>query len=501
MQIDDAIELTNFSGIASDAESGNGSDIVVIADCLRASEGSFIASGAFADGDAGDLTLKIADDVILLGSGFANGDNPSGLFTQVEEDFATGSGGQLTLTTRQLTLSAGAQISAAARGDGAGGNATITAKNSILLQGTAPEATPIGGSSGIFTSAEPGSTQAGGNLVINTPELTVEDGAKISADTLGAGPAGTATLNVDRLVIRDGGLVRSGSIQGEGFPLPTGSGNTLTVIAAESIEVSGTGIIGQDFPVDSEIVAAAEGTGDAGRLDLRTPLLIIRDGGNVRTNSAQTSGGQIGIQADLVQLLDDGDIITSVDQGGGTGGNIVVAGNSVVATGDSDILAFAREGTGGNITLPAFFGDGLQANEPIADLDALRDLDGNGRVDVNATGQLASGEITFPDVSFIENSLTELPEAPIDTETLVASSCIAPVAQGSGRLIVTGADSIPQQPGSADIAAIPTGTVRTLSEDSAADESTSWEIGDPIAEPQAVYQLTDGRRVLSQQCS
>ena len=500
IQVDDTVGLFGASIIASDAEIGDGGTVTVEANQLEIEEGSSIGSRTFGAGNAGDLTVTITDEVVLIGASFLDGEFPSGLFTQVE-DFATGNAGQLTLTTRQLTLLDGAQISASALGSGLGGDVVITATDSILISGTAPEATPLGGSSGIFTSAEPGSTEAGGNLTINTSQLTVENGARISADTLGAGPAGAATLNVDRLIVQGGGTVRSGSLQADGFPTPMGDGNTLTVNATESIEVSGTGTIGTDFPVDSEIVAAAEGTGDAGQLNLSTPLLIISDGGNVRTNSVQTSGGQITIQVDVVQLLGDGDIITAVDQGRGTGGNILIVGDSVVATGDSDILAFANEGTGGNITLPAFFGDGVQPNQVITNLDDLNALDGNDRVDVNATGELASGAIVFPDVSFIENSLTELPDAPIDTETLVASSCIAPTALGSGRLVITGADNIPQQPGSTGVSTIPTGTIRNLpSETTAADEADGWAIGDPIAEPQGFYQVGDGRVVLSRDC-
>ncbi|MEM7062096.1 MAG: filamentous hemagglutinin N-terminal domain-containing protein [Cyanobacteria bacterium P01_B01_bin.77] len=490
------------SSIASLANFGDGGTIIIETGQLITQDIGLISTTTRGQGNGGNLLITVADKAELRGTRNLNGLGPSGIFSQVVTG-ATGNGGELTLNTRDLIVLDGAQISAAGRSGGRGGDAIITVTDSILLSGTSPEATPLSGSSGIFTSAEPGSTEAGGDLTINTSQLTIENGAKVSADTLGEGPAGTATLNVDRLIIRDGGLLRSGSIQADGSPPPSGDGNTLTVNATESIEISGTGTIGTDFPVDSEIVAAAEGTGNAGQLNLSAPLLLIRDGGNIRTNSIQTSGGQITIQADVVQLLGDGDIITAVNQGEGTGGNILIAGDAVVATGDSDILAFANEGTGGNITLPAFFGDNIQPNQEITSLEDLNALDKNDRVNVNATGQIASGTITFPDVSFIENSLTELPEAPIDTAALVASSCIAPVAQqGSGRLVVTGSDNIPQQPGSSSIATITTGTVRNFSNETAASETEdSWAIGDPISEPQAFYQLTDGRTVLSRQCS
>ena len=72
----------------------------------------------------------------------------------------------------------------------------------------------------------------------------------------------------------------------------------------------------------------------------------------------------------------------------------------------SDILAFAQDGRGGNVTLntPAFFGENYQPASPGTD-PATLDL--NDRVDINASGAV-SGIITLPDVSFIQNSLTEL---------------------------------------------------------------------------------------------
>ncbi|MEL6441858.1 MAG: hypothetical protein AAFQ80_21735 [Cyanobacteria bacterium J06621_8] len=126
----------------------------------------------------------------------------------------------------------------------------------------------------------------------------------------------------------------------------------------------------------------------------------------------------------------------------------------------------------------------------------MKKLDLNNRADVNATGAV-SGAVDIPDVSFIQNSLTELPDNSIDTDELVANSCVIPAGNRSqGRFIITGAESLPMRPGDNLPSKYPTGEVR-----GAAEEKSVWQPGDPIVEPQGFYRLTNGKLVLSRECS
>ncbi|WNN91546.1 hypothetical protein [Gloeocapsopsis dulcis] len=54
------------------------------------------------------------------------------------------------------------------------------------------------------------------------------------------------------------------------------------------------------------------------------------------------------------------------------------------------------------------------------------------------SGAIASGNITQPNTSFIQNSLTELPANVIDPSILVANSCIARSDHSRGSFIITG---------------------------------------------------------------
>ena len=149
---------------------------------------------------------------------------------------------------------------------------------------------------------------------------------------------------------------------------------------------------------------------------------------------------------------------------------------------------FPRNGFGGDIELETlvFFGSNFQPAPQGTDPDTL---DGNARVDINASGA-ESGVISLPDVSFIQNSLTELSESTINTETLIADSCVVPSGRQRGTFIITGAGGLPVRPGDASVSPYPTGTVRTVPQQSS---SRPWQKGDPIVEPTGTYRLANGK--------
>ena len=214
--------------------------------------------------------------------------------------------------------------------------------------------------------------------------------------------------------------------------------------------------------------------------------LLIQNA-DITTTAQQAIGGNILVEAQNILMKEDGDIRTNVTSGRGGGGNIVLRADSILAFGDSDILAFSPEGSGGDITLdtPAFFGQGFQEASIGANPEIL---DGNGSVDVNATGSIASGVLSLPDVSFVEGSLTELSDNFVDSEALVANSCIAR-SDAASTLVLVGRDRLPQSPGEALSNSYSVGEVQAVPTAPTA-----------ITEPQAVYQLADGRLVMSRGC-
>jgi large exoprotein involved in heme utilization and adhesion len=115
---------------------------------------------------------------------------------------------------------------------------------------------------------------------------------------------------------------------------------------------------------------------------------------------------------------------------------------------------------------------------------------------LSATGAVSSGTVDIPNVSSIQNSLNTLPNNSLNTDELVANSCVVPVGdRKEGKFIITGIESLPISPGGGRPSKYPTGEVRNV------PEQSSWQPGDPIVEPQGAYRLANGKLVLSRECS
>jgi large exoprotein involved in heme utilization and adhesion len=244
--------------------------------------------------------------------------------------------------------------------------------------------------------------------------------------------------------------------------------------------------------------------GTAGDIKITARDTLQADNGTIATSSEQTSAGGITITASNIRLFGDSDITSRVNSGAGDSGDIDLKAGSILAFDDSDILAFAENGTGGDINLdtPAFFGENYR---PAPRNTNPRTLDLNNQVDVNADSNINPGNITRPDTTFIQNSLTELPENQIDTDSLLANSCIVRRNQPTrGSFTITGTGGLPQRPGDAQMSSYPTVDIETLPSDdtsSTTNPKRPWQKGDPIVEPQGVYRLPNGKLVLSRECS
>ncbi|MEO0536700.1 MAG: filamentous hemagglutinin N-terminal domain-containing protein [Cyanobacteria bacterium P01_A01_bin.123] len=326
-------------------------------------------------------------------------------------------------------------------------------------------------------SSQPGD---GGIVRILASELQVINESEISASTRGSGNAGSVIIE-DADIVRFDNSFASTEVGSEA----SGDGGVVRVSARLVELVNG-----------SEIRATSTGQGNAGNVILSIDETLRAVDGSVLTNAENTSGGAIDISASVIRLLGDSDITTFVNDGDGGGGSITIRSDSVIAFDDSDILAFSIDGRGGNITIeaPYFFGDSFEPAPPNTD---PRTLDNNDRVDVNASGAV-NGVIDIPDVSLIQNNLSELADTLVDPNTLTAGSCIARTDQSDGYFITTGTDGLPLRPNDAAASQFPAVAVQPIP---STDNPLVWQPDAPIIEPTGVYQLEDGRIVLSRGCS
>jgi filamentous hemagglutinin family protein len=458
---------------------GTGGDLTLEMGQLLVNQGGQIGVTTFGTGDAGQLNIK-AIQIDLINNNPIYSNVPSGLFASVAPN-ATGNGGDITIQTQGLRILDGARLSAPTSGKGNAGDLRVVATDRIEVRGFTLEGFPSGIDAMVATSA----TGRGGNLNLNAPSILIADRGEISVETRGNGAAGDLTINTERLTVTNDASVSASTSSSN----PEATGGDLIINATNTIQLTRQG----------SIFARSTGAAPAGNIAINTGLLTATDG-TIATSAEQSAGGAITLNARDIRLFGDSDITTRVANGEGGGGNITLSARTIVAFDDSDILAFAADGRGGDITLDtrAFFGDNYRPAPRNTD---PRTLDFNNRVDINATGRI-DGVIRTPDVSFIENSLTELPDNPIDTDSLLANSCIVRRNQPTGgSFILAGTGGLPQRPGDAPLSHFSTVDVEALPEDETPEtEDIPWQKGDPIVEPQEVYRLPNGQLVLSREC-
>jgi len=403
-----------------DEATGKGGTLTIETRQLNVRDGAQVATTSFSSGSAGDLRVSALDSVELVGTA-PDQITPSGLFAQVDQE-ATGDGGKLAIETGRLTLLNGAQISSSTQGNGQGGTLTINASDSVQVSGASPAATLTVGRSGIFVSAEPGATGDAGTLKITTGLLTVDDGARISADNFGTGQGGTATLHIEQLIVRDGGTIRAASFN-EG---PAGDLNITT----RSLNVR-----------DGALVSVSgEGTGPAGDLTI-TASSIRLDGGRLTAETQAGSGANINLEDVDLLLMRDQSLISAQAFNDANGGDISIKAENgfivAVPGEDSDIIANASEGRGGNIQI---------TTQSIFGIEERRAIPGNGTNDIDASSQFGvNGEVAINTPDFDPSQgLVNLPNEPVNVE--VAQGCQGGGTQASVEFFNTGRGGLAPNP-------------------------------------------------------
>jgi filamentous hemagglutinin family protein len=441
-------------------------------------------------GRGGKITVIVDDSIELIGEGGIGTLSAFG-----------GDAGDISIRSGSLSLRDGASITAAAIGDGQAGNININAGTSLEIIGgrfiRGADANDLGGfevfspDEEIFSPSQittdfgslNGNLSAS-DLIVSTEQLLIAEGGRITTRTLGDNPGGNLKITSNTIELRG-----------------TSASGEPSELSAQAISDGDAGSIAVDterlsLTENARILASARNVGNAGDISIHSGESVNLTDSEITTSALQSSGGNIFVLSDELRLLGDSDIKTFVDSGSGSGGNVELVADSIVVLDSSDILAFSVGGAGGNILLdtPAFFGENYRASSQEPNLGQLRTLDDNNLVDINATGLVSSGAITVPSVNFIENDLAELADNLVDSEALVANSCIARDDGNTGTFTLTSGNRLPQSPNEFQVSLYPLGIVRPVPSDAATVAP------DIISEPQAVYQLSDGRLIMSRDC-
>ncbi|MDZ7961080.1 MAG: S-layer family protein [Aulosira sp. DedQUE10] len=377
---------TAFNGEASlflTETTGNGKagDVEINTKRLILKNGAQVSSGTFNQGSGGKIIVNASELVEATGI-TATGNFASGLFSVARK--STGEGGRVEVTTKQLILQDGAQVSATTFSQGRGGNVIVNAADSVEAIGIAPI-----GASGLVVASD-GSGE-GGRVEINTGKLILQNGAQVSASAFREGNGGDILVNASELVkangieqngefgsglvaqtrrtgnggkveINTGKLILENGAQFSATAFTEGSGGDILVNASESVEVIGIAANGR---FATSLGAQTRGTKNGGRVQIATRKLILRDGAQVSAATANRgNGGDVIVNAsesvEVIGIAANGRFASSLtaqaQAGTGEGGTITINTGRVFASKGAQILAavFDRStGTGGNINIKA----------------------------------------------------------------------------------------------------------------------------------------------------
>ena len=390
-------------------------------------------------GNAGNITVTARDTIAITGTNPIQPDLISflGSFT-----VGAGNSGNVVVTTPRLSLQAGGGLGTSTQavvgkfGDrtkanslGNAGNVSLTVAEQIEVSGInafTRTPSPLGSSS--FSNGN------GGNVIIQTNRLTVRDGGTVTAVAESTGNAGALTIQANDILVEGKSSQRSSIVasapilnattrQFYGLPaFPSGDTGTVS-ISTDRLTIRDQGTISVQH----------QGTGNAGQLSIRANTLSLETG-SIEAKTTSGQGGNINLRVRDLLLLRQGSEITATSGGIGNGGNIDINARFMVGAENSDIVANAFQGRGGNIqiTTQGIFGLKFRPQRtPDSDITASSQFGVSGTVQINNIG-------VDPN-----SGLVELPANVVDSSQQIATDCTG--SQGSS-FIATGRGGVPQNP-------------------------------------------------------
>jgi filamentous hemagglutinin family protein len=434
-----ARDTVSFSGLlfylgSAVVGEGKGGNFSITANSLLLRNGARIDMSTYGIGNGGNVNLDVGD-IVLDGFYLKNGGGlPTSILSNVQKR-AIGNAGNITIRTNSLTVIDGALVESRTRSLGDAGDIDITVRGPALFTGKNPFEEAINGS-GVYSVVDETGIGKGGNINLTANSLTLGPSGRLNSSTSGQGKAGNIIINSKSLLIQDGATV--------------------------SVESRGQGI--------------------GGNIRVQADRLKLNNKGSITAESNQ--GGNIRLDVkDLILLRRNSKISATAGtaQAGGDGGNITLNSNFIVAITreNSDIQANAFTGIGGTVQITTQGVLGIEPRSrptPFSDITASSDFGISGTILLNS-----------PDIDPSRGTAT-LPTGLVDTNALIANSCVAR-RNRQGRFIITGTGGLATQPDDLANAAFP--TYELIPEVQQASVPT---------ESDRIYQLATGEIVLGRSC-
>jgi filamentous hemagglutinin family protein len=245
---------------------GKGGDISIVTPNLFVTNRAQLSASTFGQGDAGNIQITATGNILFDGSSGAGSTAAAG---------SGGNGGGIEIVARNLFVNNGAQLQVLTQGKGNAGNLKITTVDRVSFDG-GRDIFP----SAAFSTVSTGSQGKGGGIEIFTRNLSVSNGARLSATSQGTKEAGSISLNGDTITLNHGYI---------GSQSTNATGGNINILTTDYLLLRNDSLIATDSDSTGK-------KGNGGNVTINSPLIIATPGNNdITANAYQGNGGRVNI--------------------------------------------------------------------------------------------------------------------------------------------------------------------------------------------------------------
>ncbi|BAY65477.1 filamentous hemagglutinin family outer membrane protein [Calothrix brevissima NIES-22] len=263
--------------------SANAGNVTVSTDNLRLLNGAGLSSTTIGFGQAGTVRVNAADLIEIAG----NNSIILSASALTSTTLGPGNANNTFVNTSRLVVRDGGFLGSSTVATGSSGSVIINASEFVDIQGrgagsitpsrivsTAETLDPI---TQAFFGLPPIPTGNAGSLIINTPSLTITDGAYITVRNDGPGISGDLQINANSIFLDTQGNITASTASGNGGNIKLNLQNYL--LMRQHSLMSGT----------------AGGNGNGGNININSPIIFGLENSDITANAVQGKGGNINI--------------------------------------------------------------------------------------------------------------------------------------------------------------------------------------------------------------
>ncbi|MEQ9621397.1 beta strand repeat-containing protein, partial [Coleofasciculus chthonoplastes] len=422
------VSLTDGAVISTSTGSdGDAGDLTLDVRNLSIRNGAGVLGNTGGDGNGGQLTIKNAELIEVIGRS-ADSSFPSSIVTDLFSLNESGNAGNIDITSQELIVQQGGEITSATRGFGDGGNIRLNLERLQLNNSRINASTSGSGNGGDIRIRASESLELMGAgfealqeqivLPAFADTLTLDNfNQGIVTVTDGEGAAGNVFIETPNFIARDGGLIATTTLN-------QGRGGNIQIDATNRIELD-----------NSLLGSGTFDQAESGNVTLTSPQLVARGGAQVLTttfNSGQAGDLNVNV-SELIELSDptnEGTLIgtglfaSSTEAASGDGGDINInSPTSELNIRDRAAVSVSATGTGnagdinvdirsifldqGSISATSLSGEGGNINLKVAETLILRNNSQiSTRAGTESSGGGNGGDMTI-DANFVVAVLSE----------------------------------------------------------------------------------------------